>query len=207
VSNNSFTLHEKLKRQYIALEKTRAEIDVLFDHGYLKQRAKDRMYEALFLNSHVLFESFLEELFFGLLLENKLTSSQKDVVPKIKFRSYQIAKDVIGSGKIYLDWMPYNKTAERAEIFFRRGRPFTNLTDNEKETIAKCYALRNVIAHKSDHSKEKFKKNVINKTASLLPREKTPTGFLQKIFRITPQQTHFSNLIAQMSSITNKLSK
>lgn len=200
----SSTLSHNLSKQYLSLNKTRLEIDSLRNQRLITKKAKDRMYESLFLNSQVLFESFLEDLFIGLLVDNK-SLTQRNVTPRVKVKTHSMAREIIiGPEKLYLDWIPYERTIKRAKLFFREGRPFVSLSQQQKDLIHRCHIIRNAIAHKSDYSKQKFESNIIA-TTTLLPREKNPTGYLQKVFRISPPQTYFENLISQLSIIAHNL--
>jgi signal-transduction protein with cAMP-binding, CBS, and nucleotidyltransferase domain len=55
-----------------------------------------------------------------------------------------------------LNWFPFNNiTVDRANKFFIEGKPFTDLTDNQQQTLTEIIKLRNYIAHKSVESKLK----------------------------------------------------
>jgi hypothetical protein len=166
------------------------------------------MYEALFLNAHVAFEAFLEDLFFGLLVSGGgVESRRNDVGPRITVASHKVAREVIiSSSRAYIDWFPYERTLDLANRFFRGGRPFSLLTPNQKETLAQCHIIRNVIAHKSRSSIDKFERRVIG-AAPLPASEKHPAGYLRGLFRIRPSQTRFENLLAQVLLIARVLAR
>jgi hypothetical protein len=69
----------------------------------------------------------------------------------------KIKKYILGEKQgDYLDWLPFNtRTEERAKTFFTKGKPFTDLTDSQKQTLSEIIKLRNYIAHKSVESKVK----------------------------------------------------
>jgi hypothetical protein len=181
------------------LESARRKVDSLTRQGSLSQQAALRMYEGLYLSAHVAFESFLEELFLGLLVTGKgVESSRGDVIPRIEIRSHKVAMDlIIGPGKKYVDWIPFDRTVELAKLFFRGGRPFSSLSSVHKQTLSRSHFIRNAIAHRSRHSLRQFEHHVIGNTP-LPPGERTPAGYLSGIFRVAPAQTRFSNLLAQM---------
>lgn len=164
------------------------------------------MYEALFLNLHTTFEAFLEELFVGLLVSDRgFESSRADIVPRIQVRSFQVARDIVaGPRRPYRDWMPYDRTEEIADHLFRGGRPFSELSANEKATLQRTAAIRNAIAHQSRHALRKFEKSVIS-GVPLPSRERTPAGYLRGRFRVAPPQTRYENIAAELSAVARKL--
>jgi len=156
----------------------------------LSTRDVEKVYEALYLRSIIFFEGFVEDLFFGLLTK-RLRPSYKDVVARVNIKSDTVAQDIVLNGKLYIDWLPYKNTEDLARLYFRGGRPFTFLDSRDKGDITNMITIRNVVAHQSSSSLEKFHKNIISNTHGLLPREKTAAGFLRSQFRTSPDQTRF----------------
>lgn len=191
-----------------SLEKTRSKIVALQSRGLISRYAVSHFYEGLFLNSHVLFEVFVEDLFIGLLLnEHGFKSRREDVVPRVEVNSFKIARElVIGPSRTYVDWLPYDRTLKLAKIFFRGGRPFSDLTKPMAEHLQKCHLIRNVIAHKSRSSYRQFNDEVIG-SLPLPPRERTPAGYLSSNFRISPAQTRYENFVISLLSIARYLSR
>ena len=98
--------------------------------------------------------------------------------------------------------MPYEKTEKRAEAFFRRGEPFTRLENDDKKMINDdLLIIRNVIAHKSHHARDRFKKFAGN--YPLPPKEQTPASFLRS--KIDPDTTRQQFYIAEMARIMKQL--
>lgn len=201
-------LADRLNRRFRSLELTRAKIEILRNALSLSMRDVELVYEGLFLSAHSAFENFIEDLFVGLLLKGKRSvSRRRNIIPRIQVQSESIAYDLIlGNRKKYVDWLPYKNTLEYAEIFFRGGRPFSELDEYQKDHLVKCLFVRNAIAHKSKYSLRKFEEEVIGNTP-LVHREKTPSGYLRGIFRTTPPQTRYENMIAQLSQIAAKLAQ
>jgi len=159
------------------------------------------------MSSITSFENWIENLFLGLLV-GRLKHCSSSVAPRVSFKSDRIARDVIFSDRNYVDWLPYRFTEKRANAFFRNGLPFTCLNKPENKSDLKklelLFYLRNVIAHKSTYSKKKFEDEVIG-SSPVTQQERTPAGYLRGIFRITPSQTRYENLINEMASIAKKL--
>lgn len=202
----SSSLAEVLTRRFKTLEVTRDQIEELAGKGQLSRHATSRMYEALFLSAHVAVEAFLEELFIGLLIDGGgVTSDRNDVQARVVIRSHRIARELItGPGRKYVDWIPYDRTMDLAKLYFRGGRPFTDLSPASKQVLARSHVIRNAVAHRSRYSMSQFEKHVIGNTP-LPPRERTPAGYLRGLFRASPAQTRFSNLLAQLAAVSREL--
>jgi hypothetical protein len=198
VPQPSSTLADKLARRFQTLEQTRSRIESLVRRGLFSRQAEARMYEALFLSGNVALEGFLEDLFLGLLVSRHgLESGRTDIFPRVEIRSYGIARElIIGPGRRYIDWLPYDRTVALAKLFFRGARPFDDLTDGQRRVLSRCHTIRNVIAHRSRYSLDQFERYVIGSTP-LPTSERSPAGYLRGFFRTSPAQTRFSNLLAE----------
>ena len=212
-----FGLEEKLGRalnilsndfnSYLkSLDRTRRKVEVLFNQRDLSRKETEQIYGSLFLNVVIYFESFIENMFLGLLV-GKFKYKASRITPRVKFKSDSVARDVVLGGKRYMNWLPYREeTEKRAKIFFRNGVPFTSLADTEREELKKIHCIRNALAHKSRYSLQQFEKEVID-SFLLTKREKSPGGFLRSQFRTSPNQTRYENLIDQIEIIVWNLCK
>ena len=185
-----------------ALEWTRSKMETLLARGVIVRRDTECVYEGLYLDAITSLENLIEGLFLGLLTGRIVHSSS--VVPRVTFRSDRVARDVVFGGRNYVDWFPYRYTEQRAMAFFRSGTPFTTLDKAHKTQLENLLYIRNAIAHRSNYAKRKFEQEVIG-SLPLTPRERTPAGFLRSRFRITPVQTRYENLVADIVSIALKL--
>jgi hypothetical protein len=203
---SSSQLSDDLARRLRSLDKTRQKIMLLHNNRQISRIDLEHTYEGLFLNAHVAFEGFIEDLFIGLLVTGQgLQSSRIDILPRVTVRTHKIAREMmLGSGKQYIDWFPYKRTIELAEIYFRGGRPFSELNQTQKDYLSRCHIIRNAIAHKSRYSLKQFEDKVIG-NAHLLPRERSPAGYLSGIFRTSPVQTRYENFAAQLLLIARHL--
>jgi hypothetical protein len=82
--------------------------------------------------------------------------------------------------------------------------PFTSLDKRDIKQLDILYAVRNAIAHKSSYSLSLFEEKVIG-SIPLTQQERKPAGYLRSVFRITPSQTRYENLITEMASTVKKL--
>ena len=174
----------------------------------MSQRDVEQVYRALFISTVTAFETFLEDLFLGLLVDGRgLTSERSTFSKRVIIRSPRVAREiVIGPNQKYVDWLPYDLTEKRARLFFGGGRPFTAVSAPERRLLKRCSAIRNRIAHNSRHSNERFQKVVIG-TLAILPRNRTPARYLRSLFRLNPTQTRYENLAAEILRLARRLAK
>ena len=205
--SNPSRLADALTIKYKSLEHTRSKTEYLYSHGVIALRDKRQFYEGLFLNTHVIFESFIEDLFFGLLVNGSKTLTPSKIIPRIEIGSHIIARELVnGPQKNYISWLPYENTIKLAKIFFRSGSPFTDLGSAEKDDLRKCHIIRNAIAHNSGYSRKKFESNVIG-TAPVSRAERNPTSYLMGVYRISPEQTRYQLYAAKLRQIAVKLTR
>lgn len=172
-------LFDSFKSRVQKKELTRTKIEKLFINHSLDESDVLTVYDGLFLGLFTDFEQLLEELFWGL-LEGKITIDGYKIneILKVTISPQSEINSVILGGQKYLDWLPYNKTIERAKIFFYYGVPFTNLDKKQKKNLEYYHIIRNAIAHKSPKSQREFK-NKILQNLPLRPSERNPAGYLR----------------------------
>ena len=202
MARNAPLLASELVGHLRRLDSTRRKLEGLFTAGNIKRHDIEQVYVGLYLDAIVSFERFVEELFLGYLSGRILTSAQ--VHPRVTFASNMVARDIVLSGKSYVDWFPYDHTIKRSNAFFRAGMPFTILDKADKNLIDSLMKIRNAMAHKSSHSIKIFEKDILG-SLSLTGKERTPPGYLRSIFRTSPDQTRYENLIIEMAVIAQKL--
>jgi len=96
------------------------------------------------------------------------------------------ARLIVLQGEKYLDWLPWDRVADRCSIYLhpkgdprnRCGRPFVDLENTDTDVISRIVKIRNAIAHASDNARQKFVKDVIG-NMMIPPQERTPAGFLR----------------------------
>jgi hypothetical protein len=174
----------------------------LYVRGVVSRSDIENMYEAMYLSAFTKFEVLIEDLFVGLL--TKKIRPVSGVLPHVAVKSPPIARKIVFGGKSYVDWFPFDKTEKLAKVFFNRGRPFTRLDKNDKQSVQILVFVRNAIAHKSRHAIRIFREEVLG-DLNLLPRERTPSGFLRSQFRTMPSQTRFEFYMAEMANLASKI--
>ena len=185
------------------LESTRSKMENLLTENTVTILDIEQVYAGLFMEIMTSFESLVEHLFVGL-LSGRFDPDATGAVPLIDFKDKTRVVRFIQGRDRFLGWMPYRDTEERANLFFTKGWPFTKLTDKEKQTLTHCHLIRNAIAHKSAHAQYQFVNHVLT-NQTLMPREKTPTGYLRSIFRSSPIQRRYQDFAYTIASVATRL--
>lgn len=199
-------LAQELNAKLQSLEYTRVRIERLYAESHIAQRDKKHVYEGLFLKAYVQFESFIENLFFGLIVSNSAIHTPSTIVPLVKINSHAVARKLAMGDKNYLDWLPYSNMKKHTEKLLRGGKPFSSLSSNQKQDLVTLSVIRNAIAHESDHSIEQFHAKVAT-SSTLKPSERRPSGFLMGIYRANPSETRYQLYASKMSQIAFHLVK
>lgn len=189
-------------RRLRSLDYTRKRMEELCLAGEITKRDLNSVYEALFIRAVTSFESFLEELFLGILEKRVRYKNPRKIVVKMIPLSRPALVDVVFQQHKYLEWLPFDKTTDRADYYLIGGRPFSDLEQPDKDAIAKIVTIRNAIAHHSRHAAKQFKIKVIQ-SLPLLKGEKTPSGFLRS--QVQQNVNRFEAYIGQLGRIAADL--
>lgn len=177
---NSRLLHLEFQDKVRELNRIRLSFENAFTNGSINRFEITKAYAGLYLDLFTEFESLLEKLFIGLLVgdifhDNRLISRKVKISPK------QNAENVIFGGQKYLKWLPYVDTINRSSIFLVQGKPFTDLSDQDRNHLNKYLVIRHGVAHKSKKTMTEFI-NLIQ-GINIPPEDKTPERYL----RVVPQ--------------------
>lgn len=152
------------------------------------------MYEGLFLQSVVAFELLIEEMFLGLVTGR--IAHPRPVKPLVIFPSVAAAKKIVTRDR-YVDWLPYDNLKRNSEVYFVVGKnPFSDCPGHHSREINKAYIIRNYIAHKSDHSRRVFEREVVSPTL-LPPGQRDLLGYFRFMHSSTVNkfQYHVGELV------------
>jgi len=168
---------------------------------YLAKRDVDTFYEGIFLKTVTSFESFVEELFIGLLYKKYDLPTRKKI-QKIAFEDRKTVLNflLLNGQKKYLDLLPFEKLKKNYKVFYKDENPFAVLNDSQKDILNQVFILRNAIAHNSITANKKFKKFLEDNHPALISI-KTPSQFLQTLNN--PNQTMFEVYLIELNSIAN----
>ena len=190
----------KFHRKLTWNERTRQSIEAQFQCGNLLLRDIETVYEGLFLRTVVAFEDLIECTFFDILEGD---SPNPDWWARVVGEKKALRECVL-EGKAYLDWLPIQRTLDRANIYLEDGEPFTLFDDDDKSKLFQIITIRNAIAHAGDNARGKFRQKVIGNT-NLRRNEKSPAGFLRSIARSNPVTTRFQIYTQSLGNIALKL--
>lgn len=179
----------------------RRKMEDLLRQSKLNVMDVEEVYAGIFLDIFTEFEALIEKLFLGL-LSKELYSVSGVISPKIRIKPNSMLREVVFSGRAYLDWLPYGKyTTARAGMYFTNGEPFTLLSNSQRGKLD-CYGLiRNALAHKSDSATRNFENFISG--LPLLPREKTPMGYLRSVPR--GAETQYEIAVIELEMMANTL--
>lgn len=143
----------------------------------ISQQRRDHMTEMAFLRGFLAWESFVEESFVLYLCGQKpprgRTPNRYAFPPDQKTAMAW----VIPEGRDYAQWTDAQHVRERAERFFKAGRPFAPVLRGNQSVLDEVRIIRNGITHKSVSARQKFETVVRTKLGSL-PPNLTIAGFL-----------------------------
>lgn len=193
---------KELSARLRTTEAARTKVELLVASGLMTRREAERVYEGLFMRAITTLEAFLEELFFLAVL-GESGHSRARAFPRAHFRSRAVLSEFVLGGRDYVDWLPYRATEERASVYLRKDRPFSELSGAQKSKIRQWHLTRNAIAHPGRHAQDQFRSKVIGGMI-LLPHEKTPAGFLRSMLR--PNLRRFESILGEMQKIGGDLS-
>jgi hypothetical protein len=186
----------------------------LFSSKELVRRDIEQVYKGLYIDAFTSLEQSIETLFIGLLVGN-IAPNSNQVRPKVMFDSYQTARSVVYAGRPYVDWLPYEKTEDRAKIFFRGGKPFSCLSKqqiskhqlSDRQKLQRLQYVRNAIAHKSKYSVRVFENKVIDGRPINYSYEKRPAGFMRVTYRNNPAQTWYELFVSEMVDVLRTIAE
>jgi hypothetical protein len=178
------------------------KLELLGSRRELTRSDLERAYAGGFLSFFTFYETAWEELFFGLLMGR--VTVYPTVNPLVSIKSEVTARRVVYDNRSYADWLPANRTVERASMYLSGGRPFSLLSDVDKGTIKRYFTVRNALAHESRHSLSQFQRSVVGQR--VLPKyERRPAGYLRGVH--AAGQTRMNLALAELTIIFGRLCK
>lgn len=197
-------LYNRLKVDYkkIFLTEKRIKNIRAQNNAYIANRDLELMYDAMFLKSITIFESFIEELFIGLLYDNYKLNTKKKVQKHI-FPNRKLVLNFLKHKNSYIEVMPYSKLKDTSNVFFREDNPFLSISENSKNSLNEIYIIRNAIAHKSQFAELKFKKLMANKGVSSPKIYNSPARYLKTLN--SPDRSTFNNYILELNAAAREI--
>ena len=150
-------------------------------HPHISARRRDSIVEMAFLQAFLAWEVFVEESFILYLAGQKPPrgrAPRRHAFPP----NLQTAMEwVVPEGRRYARWAVAAEVTDRAERFFRLGRPFASVLRGNQNLLEETKVIRNAIAHKSVSVRARFESLARNKLGGALPPNMTVGGFLGTI--------------------------
>lgn len=163
------------------------------------------VYEALFIRAVTSFEVFLQDQFIATMSGKAAYGRARKVSARMTAVSNAAMMDILLQTRPYVTWLPYEHTHQRALVYLKDGKPFSEIPNAERQTMEKITIIRNAIAHQSEHAVKKFENKVLSGLI-LLPQEKKPAGFLRSVLRASPLQRRFEFYVTELGRIAAMIS-
>lgn len=160
--------------------------------------------ELAFLRSFLTWEAFLEEAFILYLLGMKSPAGFHPVRHAIPLNRKHAA-DLLASDARHTDWTAADRVIDRANRFFRRGRPFVGAIRPRTNVLNNLKTIRNAISHASDEATDKFQTLVRNEL-TYYPIGMTPGTFLMTLIPgAAPPKTYFQSYIESLQTMAESI--
>ncbi|HHK41488.1 MAG TPA: hypothetical protein ENJ50_03630 [Planctomycetaceae bacterium] len=193
----------RYERKAKRVARVRDQSQRAFDRGHIDQALLDHAYESTFLSAVSVFEQFLEDLFVSCLLDG---SGIRSVKARVGFPSASVAWEILiaGRGRRYVDWLPFKRTLERADVFLVAGRPFSRLRNRPSDlgAVTEAVTIRNAIAHEGGSATSGLKALGLSHLPS---RRRHPAGYLQSKVSGDPALTQHRARLADLNRIARAL--
>ena len=136
---------------------------------HISRTRRDLMTEMAFLRAFLAWEVFVEEAFILYLAGQdppRGRAPNRYAFPP----NLETAREwVVPEGRTYAGWTLPAHVSQRAERFFRHGRPFASVFRGNQHALDEARIIRNAIAHKSLSARDKFETFVRTKLGTLPP--------------------------------------
>lgn len=157
----------------------------------------DALFESALLSLYTAFETFLEDLFFSVLLGQ---SGVPGTAGLVTFSDRQQADMVLRGGRRdYLTWLPWaDGVRGLAERLLMDGHPFNRLDrhDDELDVLEEMRLLRNAIAHEGSSAQNK----ITHLTGPMRARRRHPAGVLQDVQQGTLRLSVYSDEVRKIAA-------
>lgn len=158
-----------------------------------------RVHAGALISFQAFVEQSLERLFMGILMGRFTAEGTRSMV---RIESEVVARKVMGAGRNYATWIPYDTTERRAKAFLSRGMPFSSLEKADRRVLNDLSTLRNALAHESAWALNQFRKTFTD-GKGLPPDQLMPAGYLRGSHN--PGQSRFSYHLAEAVGVFKQL--
>jgi len=166
---------------------------------------REQLVQLAFLRAFLAWEGFLEESFVlylaGQMPPKGRRPSRYAFPPNLK-----VAKEWLKpEGRPFAEWTNPDIVSDRAQRFFRGGRPYTPVLSSNRSALNEANTLRNAIAHQSEYSQSKFETLVRDKLGAY-PKGLTVGGFLcTLVLHSSPPVDFFESYLEKLEIASRRL--
>ncbi|MBI3507251.1 MAG: hypothetical protein HY059_20640 [Proteobacteria bacterium] len=167
-----------------------------------KKLELETLTEGLYLAVHREFEEFLERIFM-LYLSRSNYVSMLGVKALVQPKSEEHARKLLkGAHRGRVDWNDTGVVADRADIYFKSGQPFSVVIRPRQAILKEMQIIRNRVAHSSGEAETKFQ-NVVTAYFSVPPINRVQPGeFLNLPAKATPSISNFHYFISVIRAVS-----
>jgi hypothetical protein len=176
----------------------------LYRENRIALRDLHSVYEAMFIRAVTSFEVFLQDQFIAIMSGKIPYKKARGVSVRMTAVSSTAMTDILLQNRPYVTWLPYDNTHQRAHVYLKDGKPFSDIPKPERDTMERITLIRNAIAHQSTHAIKRFEEKVLFGLA-LLPQERRPAGFLRSVLRVAPLQRRFEFYTSELGRIATMI--
>lgn len=130
--------------------------------------------EGIFFRAFRAYENFLEDVFILYVMEKPSVAGHV-FSSFLKPMHFDHARELLRSGRPFLDWTNPETVMDRAETYVKDGGPIKTTLAGAKQDLLDMKAIRNHIAHNSAESQKTFDK-LIRKVRGTAPMTKVAPG-------------------------------
>lgn len=195
---------QRFEREVDRLQRVADSGQAAATDGAIRASDLDYLLASSFQAIYASFETFLEELFFEVLLGR---SGIESAGPRVAFGSRPEAERVLlrEARAPFLTWLPISNTVKRADTYLTRGRPFNRLhrRGTDLAILDRAKTVRNAIAHNSGAAREQFLRLQMGR----LPNSRrSPAGYLQMLVGTTGR-SQYEVLVTELRRIARSLAE
>ena len=193
-------LGREFQRRLTRLGETVSRIDQTLASGAVRQADVGHVYEATFVAAVAEFEATLEEILIEAVCGRR--PLRRGRYPLLAPKSRGSFRAIVLQGRQYVEMIPFGRALDLAAMYLKDGKPFSEVTNVDRQTIAEALLIRNAIAHRSRSALDKFKGGVPG-VDRLPANQRRPAAYLRRQVRVG--QTRHSAYLAGLGSAVGSI--
>ena len=160
------------------------------------------MLELAFLRVFLAWEVFVEQSFLLYVMGAAPLKGRR--VHRFVFPpSRNVAEEWLTDGRDYATWSSAAAVGQRAQRYFREGRPFTGVLRRNQNFLDETRFIRNAIAHRSGDAQDKFEAMVRNKLGALPPNATAGSFLAATVPGVAPPLTFWESYTKKLAQLAD----